>query len=93
MKLLTKFYTEQDIITNAAVDKFPSGAYLDPKLPYTQTGINVNNRISMKNEFAWEELLCELQICVWISRWPSDYTSAKKIRSSDDYSEFCNKTL
>ena len=39
LKLLTKFYTEQDIITNAAVDKFPSGAYLDPKLPYTQTGI------------------------------------------------------
>ena len=39
---MQKFYTEQDIVTNAAIDKFPSGAYLDPKLAYTQTGMNVN---------------------------------------------------
>ena len=39
------------MITNAAIDKFPSGAYMDPKLPYTQTGINVNIRIS--GELVW----------------------------------------
>ena len=49
MELLRKFYPEQDMITNAAIDKFPSGAYMDPKLPYTQTGINVNIRISSEN--------------------------------------------
>ena len=39
MELLKKYYIEQDIVTNTATDKFPSEAYLDLNLPYTQTGI------------------------------------------------------
>jgi hypothetical protein len=39
LEFLRKFYTEQNIVTNPAADKFPSDAYLDPKLPYTKTGI------------------------------------------------------
>ena len=58
---MRKFYPEQDMITNAAIDKFPSGAYMDPKLPYTQTGINVNNGISSENKTELGDLHCNNQ--------------------------------
>lgn len=38
LDLLAKFYIDLDIVTNHATDKLPSDAYVDPKLPYTQTG-------------------------------------------------------
>ena len=39
LQLLNKFYEEYQIITNEASDRIPSEAYIDPKLPYTQTGM------------------------------------------------------
>jgi hypothetical protein len=44
LELLRKFYIEQDGVTVTATDKFPSEAYLDKNLPYTQTGVNIINR-------------------------------------------------
>jgi hypothetical protein len=40
LQLLNKFYEEHQVVTNEATDRIPSEAYIDPKLAYTQTGLN-----------------------------------------------------
>ena len=40
LQLLNKFYEEHQIVTNLATDRKPLEAYIDPKLAYTQTGMN-----------------------------------------------------
>ena len=47
MELLTKYYIEQEIVTNMATDKLPSEAYLDKNLPYTQTGMNIIKYVNL----------------------------------------------
>jgi len=40
LQLLNKFYEGNPIVTNEASDRIPSEAYIDPKIAYTQTGMN-----------------------------------------------------
>ena len=36
--LLTQFYVEQDLVKNVAMDQMAKDVFVDPSLPYTQTG-------------------------------------------------------
>ena len=43
VNLLNKFYTDQEAVTIQAKDNLPADAYVDPNLPYTQTGYEYFN--------------------------------------------------
>ena len=53
LEFLNKFYTEHQIETHQATDNLPHDAYLDPKLPYTQTGKIYLYFMSMYNVMAY----------------------------------------
>lgn len=80
MELLRKFYIDQDSVTVTATDKFPSEAYLDKNLPYTQTGMDIINR--------------QVRLALhFISRGTTYIPSIKKICPDHDNCEFYKKEI
>ena len=65
LQLLNKFYEGHQIVTNDASDKIPSEAYINPKLAYTQTGMNTIHE--QENNFV--TLLGGLPTSLQLKKW------------------------
>lgn len=69
VNLLNKFYTDQEAVAIQAKDNLPADAYVDPNLPYTQTGyeyISMFSFINMKLIFILGGLPTTLELKKWV---------------------------